>query len=210
MWRPARCRLRVVIDDNNIARWPFNMRFRDVDASALWCRRQQPLPVVKCCRVRVERRGSGRNHDPGLFATHPDMKMWSHDLAYVQRTGAQIDQSPPTIVRRIDPREAYGTRKDLCHSAARLHMLSLCQISGEFDVFSPSSQLHSEGATRPALAVRAVARIGVEAHTLRENIADRSAEHPPLSLGTIGVLCSHSNSTFRNGLRLTINQPELG
>ena len=108
---------------------------RDVDASALWCRRKQPLPVVKCCRVRVERRGPGRNRDPGLFATHPDMKMWSHVLAYVQRTGAKIDQSRPAIVRRIDPREACGTRKDLCHSAARLHMLSLCQISCEFDVF---------------------------------------------------------------------------
>jgi len=152
------------------------MRFRDVDASALWCRRKQPLPVVKCCRVRVERRGPGRDRDLGLFATHPDMKMWSHVLGYVQRTGAKIDQSRPAIVRRIDPREACGTRKDLCHSAARLHMLSLCQISCEFDVFSPSSQLHSEGATRPTLAVRAVARIGVEAHTLCENIADRSAE----------------------------------
>ena len=190
--------------------WPFDMRFRDVDAPGLWCRRQQPLPVVKCCRVRVERRGSGRNRDPGLFATHPDMKMWSHVLAYVQRTGAQIDQSRPTIVRRIDPREACGTRKDLCHSAARLHMLSLCQISGEFDVFSPSSQLHSEGATRPALAVRAVARIGVEAHTLCENIANRPTEAPATELRDHRSSLLAFERTFGNGAEVTINQPELG
>src|SRR5215472_9789684 len=128
----------------------------------------------------------------------------------VPRTGAQIDQSRPTIVRRIDPREACGTRKDLCHSAARLHMLSLRQISGEFDVFSPSSQLHSEGATRPALAVRAVARIGVEAHTLCENIADRSAEAPATELRDHRSSLLAFEPTFRNGLRLRSTNQSLG
>src|SRR5262245_14211346 len=54
-------------------------------------------------------------------------------------------------------------------------MSSLAHISSELDVFGSRRQLHAEGAACPALAIRAVARIGIEADTLCENVAYRSA-----------------------------------
>jgi hypothetical protein len=61
----------------------------------------------------------------------------------------------------------------LCNGAARHDMRSLCQITGNLEVFEPGHQVYSEGATCPSLAVRTVTRKGIEAYALRENVAHR-------------------------------------
>ena len=74
----------------------------------------------------------GRDDDPRLLAPHPDMKMRSHVLACVQRTGPEVDQSRTAIVRRIDATEASRASKNLCNGVARKDVLSRYQSKGSY------------------------------------------------------------------------------